>query len=134
MIGCVENNHDHEDLRAPYIRGTRSPTVSRSVTGESARHRCTPIKFEDPEILERVTRNVTELQNMPREIDRLQNPDRPFGRIEQIGTVLSSAAERIEAAVTPPPPRLVVDKKAQLSAFLWGLAIGMVIIFYLWHR
>src|SRR5687767_13208801 len=28
--------------------GARSPTTSRSVTGEPARHRHTPIKFEDP--------------------------------------------------------------------------------------
>lgn len=48
MIGCVENNHDHEGLRATYVRGARTPTASRSVTGQPARHRRTPIKFEDP--------------------------------------------------------------------------------------
>ncbi|MGP3635963.1 hypothetical protein ACTU45_21830 [Streptomyces sp. 24-1644] len=84
--------------------------------------------------LERLTRTFNGLQDLPREIERLQNPDRPFGRLEQIGIVLSSAAERIEATVTPPPPRLIVDRKAQLSAFIWGLAIGAVFIFYLWHR
>ncbi|MET9758052.1 hypothetical protein ABZ016_03195 [Streptomyces sp. NPDC006372] len=85
------------------------------------------------ETLERLTRSIGELQALPREIERLQNPDRPFGRIEQIGTVLSGVAERIEATVTPPPPRLIVDRKAQLRAFAWGLAVGMVFIFYLWR-
>jgi len=92
-------------------------------------------RFEDGLVaMEHLTRNIAELQNLTREIDQLQNPDRPFGRIEQMGTVLSSVAERIEATVTPPPPRLIVDRKAQLRAFVWGLAIGMVFIFYLWHR
>lgn len=49
MIGCLENNHDHEGPRAPCIRGARTPTTSRSVTGEPACHRRTPIKFEDPQ-------------------------------------------------------------------------------------
>ncbi|MGW3012038.1 hypothetical protein ACWC9R_24865 [Streptomyces sp. NPDC001219] len=86
------------------------------------------------ETLERLTLKIDQLQSLPREIERLQKPDQPFGRIEQIGTVLSGVAERIEATVTPPPPRLIVDRKAQRSAFVWGLVIGMVFIFYLWHR
>ncbi|MEV0012284.1 hypothetical protein [Streptomyces sp. NPDC047973] len=84
--------------------------------------------------LERLTTAVNNLQELPREIEQLQNPARPFGRLEQIGTVLSSAAERIEATVTPPPPRLIVDRKAQLSAFAWGLAIGAMLILYLSNR
>ncbi|MCX5410752.1 hypothetical protein [Streptomyces sp. NBC_00059] len=84
--------------------------------------------------LDRLTKTFNGIQDLPREIERLQNPDRPFGRLEQIGTVLSSAADRIEATVTPPPPRLIVDRKAQLSAFGWGLAIGAVFIFYFSHR
>jgi hypothetical protein len=42
MIGCVENNHDHEGLRATCVRGARTPTASRSVTGKPARRRRTP--------------------------------------------------------------------------------------------
>ncbi len=48
MVGCVENNHDHEGPWVPCVRGTATPTTSHSVTGEPARHRHTPIKFENP--------------------------------------------------------------------------------------
>jgi hypothetical protein len=48
MIGCVENNHDHEGPRATCVRATRTPTTSHSVTGQPTRHRRTPTKFEDP--------------------------------------------------------------------------------------
>ncbi|MET8964062.1 hypothetical protein ABZX69_32105 [Streptomyces sp. NPDC004074] len=92
-------------------------------------------RFEDGlENLERLASSIGELRRLPREIERLQDSDRPFGRIEQIGTVLSGVAERIEATVIPPPPRLIVDTRAQLKWFAWGLAIGMVFMFYLWHR
>ncbi|MBL1115394.1 hypothetical protein JK364_23775 [Streptomyces sp. 110] len=44
----LENNHDHEGPRAHCDRDTRSPSTSRSVTGQPAHHHRTPIKFEDP--------------------------------------------------------------------------------------
>ncbi|MER7662814.1 hypothetical protein [Streptomyces sp. NPDC096193] len=84
--------------------------------------------------LERLTKSVDELRALTGEIERLQGSDRPFGRIEHIGVALSGAAERIEATVTPPRPRLIVDKGAQAKAFFWGLGIGMAFIFYLWQR
>jgi aminoglycoside phosphotransferase (APT) family kinase protein len=36
MIGCLDNNHDHEDLRAPCVQATHTPGPSRSVTERQA--------------------------------------------------------------------------------------------------
>ncbi|MFD0061742.1 hypothetical protein [Streptomyces sp. NPDC056690] len=83
--------------------------------------------------LERLTRAVSELRTLAGDIERLQQPHQPFGRIEKIGDALNSAAERIEARVTPPPPRTirVRDKKAQQNWFIAGLIIGAAIILFL---
>ncbi len=48
MIGCLDSKHDHEGPWASCVRGTATSTTSHSVTGELARHRRTPIEFEDP--------------------------------------------------------------------------------------
>lgn len=36
MIGCLDNNHDHEDPRAPCVQATHTPGPSRSVTERQA--------------------------------------------------------------------------------------------------
>ncbi|MEV8528981.1 hypothetical protein AB0451_33310 [Streptomyces sp. NPDC052000] len=67
-------------------------------------------------------------------IDRLRYPDGPLGRLGTVTGALTEAADRIERTVTPPPPQIVIDRQAQITAFLWGLGIGAAFIFFLWHR
>lgn len=92
-------------------------------------------RFEDClAALERLTGDIGWLQTFPTDIARLQAPDRPLGRIEHITTALGNTAERIEATVTPPPPRLIVDRTAQAKAFIAGLICGVLLVVYLAHR
>ncbi|MFJ9124825.1 hypothetical protein ACIRJS_12110 [Streptomyces sp. NPDC102340] len=84
--------------------------------------------------LERLTQSFSELSTLAGTIERLQQPHQPFGRIEKIGDVLNKTAARIEATVTPPPPRVVVDKRAQVNWFIAGLIIGALIVSYLLQR
>ncbi|MFE2727729.1 hypothetical protein [Kitasatospora sp. NPDC059327] len=55
-------------------------------------------------------------------------------RLERIAGTLTLAADRIERTVTPPPPQLVVNRKATVQAFLWGLGAGAALAAYLLGR
>ncbi|MFC9278645.1 hypothetical protein [Streptomyces collinus] len=82
----------------------------------------------------RLEGSLNSLNQLVRDVDRLQNRDKPLGRIEEIGTALSGVAQRIEATVTPPPPRILPDHRARAVAFFWGLGIGAAVILYLVNR
>ncbi|MFF3328731.1 hypothetical protein ACFYWX_04095 [Streptomyces sp. NPDC002888] len=82
----------------------------------------------------RLEGSLSSLDQLVRDVDILQGRDKPLGRIEGIGTVLSGVAQRIEATVTPPPPRILPDHRARAIAFFWGLGIGAAVILYLVNR
>ncbi|MFJ9950087.1 hypothetical protein [Kitasatospora sp. NPDC091207] len=63
-------------------------------------------------------------------IERLQDGS----RLERVAGALSLAADRIERTVTPPPARIVVNRKATVQAFLWGLGAGAALAAYLLGR
>ncbi|MEV5950370.1 hypothetical protein [Streptomyces sp. NPDC051993] len=74
------------------------------------------------------------LSGMTGGIDRLGYPNGPLGRLGTVTDALTDAADRIERTVTPPPPRLIINRQAQINAFFWGLGIGAMFVFFLWHR
>ncbi|GHI05800.1 hypothetical protein AQI88_09815 [Streptomyces cellostaticus] len=82
----------------------------------------------------RLEGSLSSLDQLVRDMDRLQDRDKPIGRIEEIGIALNGVAERIEATVTPPPPVILPDHRARAVAFFWGLGIGAAFIFYLVNR
>ncbi|MFE9248701.1 hypothetical protein [Streptomyces sp. NPDC007088] len=85
-------------------------------------------------LVTRLEGSLSSLDQLVRDMDRLQNRDKPLGRMEEIGTALNGVAERIEATVTPPPPQILPDHRARAIAFFWGLGIGAAFIFYLVNR
>ncbi|PNG93450.1 hypothetical protein [Streptomyces malaysiensis] len=85
-------------------------------------------------LVTRLEGSLTSLNQLARDMDRLQNRDKPLGRIEEIGTALNGVAERIEATVTPPPPMILPDHRARAVAFFWGLGIGAASMIYLVNR
>ncbi|MER7697225.1 hypothetical protein [Streptomyces sp. NPDC096095] len=85
-------------------------------------------------LVTRLEGSLSSLDQLVRDMDRLQNRDKPFGRMEEIGTALNRVAERIEATVTPPPPEILPDHRARAVAFFWGLGIGAAFIFYVVNR
>ncbi|MFI9630442.1 hypothetical protein [Streptomyces sp. NPDC052042] len=85
-------------------------------------------------LVTRLEGSLSSLDQLVRDMDRLQNRDKPLGRVEEIGTALNGVAERIEATVTPPPPEILPDHRARAVAFFWGLGIGAAFIFYLVNR
>ncbi|MFB6577121.1 hypothetical protein ACFCYC_06675 [Streptomyces sp. NPDC056402] len=85
-------------------------------------------------LVARLEGSLSSLERLVRDVERLQNGDKPLGRIEAIANALNGAAGRIEATVTPPPPEVLPDHKARAVAFLWGLGIGALFILYLANR
>lgn len=85
-------------------------------------------------LVARLEGSLSSLDQLVRDLERLQNGDKPLGRIEAIVNALNGAAGRIEATVTPPPPEILPDHRARVVAFLWGLGIGAFFIFYLANR
>ncbi|MCC0580570.1 hypothetical protein [Streptomyces californicus] len=85
-------------------------------------------------LVTRLEGSLSSLDQLVRDMDRLQNRDKPLGRMEEIWTALNGVAERIEATVTPPPPQILPDHRARAIAFFWGLGIGAAFIFYLVNR
>ncbi|MFH8723864.1 hypothetical protein [Streptomyces termitum] len=63
-------------------------------------------------------------------LDRLQNDN----RLSHATGMLGDAAERMERLVTPPPPEIIVDRKAQFYSFLWGVGAGAIAALYLLNR
>ncbi|MER8087258.1 hypothetical protein ABTZ57_19505 [Streptomyces sp. NPDC094048] len=63
-------------------------------------------------------------------LDRLQNDN----RLSHATGVLDNAAERMERIVAPPPPEIVIDRKAQFYSFLWGVGAGSIAALYLFNR
>ncbi|KUN94079.1 hypothetical protein [Streptomyces caeruleatus] len=53
-------------------------------------------------------------------LERLESGTGPFSRIDTITSALNSAAERIERVVTPPPPKIIIDREATVKSFLLG--------------
>ncbi|MEV4873784.1 hypothetical protein [Streptomyces syringium] len=85
-------------------------------------------------LVTRLEGSLSSLDQLARDVDRLQNRDRPLGRIEEIGIALNGVANRIEATVTPPPPEILPDHRGRAVAFFWGLGIGAAVISYLLNR
>lgn len=85
-------------------------------------------------LVTRLEGSLSSLDQLVRDVDRLQDRDKPLGRMEEIGTALNGVAQRIEATVTPPPPKILPDHRARAVAFFWGLGIGAAFIFYLVNR
>ncbi|MGP3922475.1 hypothetical protein [Streptomyces sp. 8N616] len=85
-------------------------------------------------LVTRLEGSLSSLDQLVRDMERSQSRDKPLGRIEEIGTALNGVAERIEATVTPPPPKILPDHLARAVAFFWGLGIGAAFIFYLVNR
>lgn len=48
MIGCLDNNHDHEDPRAPCVQATHTPGPSRSATERQAVTATPPLNSKTP--------------------------------------------------------------------------------------
>ncbi|RSO11615.1 hypothetical protein DMH18_08450 [Streptomyces sp. WAC 06783] len=85
-------------------------------------------------LVSRLENSLSSIDRLANDMDSMQRKDKPLGKIEEIGRALSSAAERIEATVTPPPPEILPDHRARVVAFFWGLATGAALIFYLMSR
>lgn len=82
-------------------------------------------------LVRRLETGVESFGRLSSELDGLQSANTSFGRIEQLGTLLSGVADRIEATVTPPPPRLLPDHRGRMTAFFWGLGIGAALVFWM---
>ncbi|WP_322871096.1 hypothetical protein [Streptomyces goshikiensis] len=82
----------------------------------------------------RLEESLNSLERLAGGMESLQSRDKPLGRIEEIGRALNGAAARIEATVTPPPPKILLDHKARNAAFLWGCGFGAFLVFYLVNR
>ncbi|MES9588714.1 hypothetical protein ABWK57_07580 [Streptomyces sp. NPDC094045] len=70
------------------------------------------------------------LKDVVTQLDRLQNDN----RLVHATGVLDNATERMERLVTPPPPEIIIDRKAQFHSFLWGIGAGAIAALYLFNR
>ncbi|MDX2693719.1 hypothetical protein PV416_09950 [Streptomyces ipomoeae] len=73
------------------------------------------------------------LNDVTMQMDRLQR-DGPFSRMDHVTAALDGTAERMERLVTPPAPKIIIDRKAQWYSFLWGIATGAALMAYLLGR
>lgn len=73
------------------------------------------------------------LNEMATQMDHLGNYG-PLNRMDHVTASLSSAADRMERLVKPPPPEIIIDRKAQWYSFLWGVGAGAALVAYLLGR
>ncbi len=71
-------------------------------------------------LVARLEGSLSALDQLVWDMDRLQNRDKPLGRLEEIGIAFNAVAERIEATVTPPPPKTLPDHRARAVVILLG--------------
>ncbi|MFB7470376.1 hypothetical protein [Kitasatospora sp. NPDC056184] len=86
------------------------------------------------DLVTRLEKGLGSLDQLVRDTERLQAADRSLGRIEEVGNVLTGVTARIEATITPPPPKILPDHRARVVAFFWGLGVGAAFILYLVNR
>jgi hypothetical protein len=82
-------------------------------------------------LVTRLESSLDSLSGLTRQVDGLRSNDSSFTQVEQLGTRLSKVADRIEARVTPPPPRILPDHRGRMQAFFWGLGIGLALMFWI---
>ena len=103
-----------------------NPTVAQQLASaaESLSKAAKHLDFDDlRKLVDRLDGAQGSLSGTVGQMDRVQSGG-PFGRIDHITSALNSAADRIERVVTPPPPKIIIDRKAQLYSFLWVLALA----------
>ncbi|NSC22253.1 hypothetical protein FM076_14065 [Streptomyces albus subsp. chlorinus] len=85
-------------------------------------------------LVSRLEKGLSSIDRLAQDLENMQRRDKPLGRIEEIGSALNGAADRIEATVTPPPPKVLPDHRARLFAFAWGVLAGALFILYMANR
>ncbi|WFB09926.1 hypothetical protein LRS74_24960 [Streptomyces sp. LX-29] len=113
-----------------------NPTVARQLTdaAETLSEAAKRLDFDDlRRLVDRFEGVHSSLAGVTGHMDRLQSRG-PFSRLDHITDALNSAAERVERTVAPPPPKIIIDRKAQWHSFLWGAGAGAALVAYLVGR
>jgi hypothetical protein len=137
QLGEAARNINQEVARSLTGAGENiNPTVAKKLA-DAAKSLSETVNQLDFDHLRRLADRFDGVQGALTEattrMDRLQSGG-PFSRMGHITDALDSAAQRMEHLVTPPPPKIIIDRKAQWYSFLWGAGAGAALVAYLLGR
>ncbi|MEU2977766.1 hypothetical protein ABZ678_12340 [Streptomyces hirsutus] len=137
QLGHAARNINEDVAHSLMFAGENiNPTVARQLTdaAESLNKAAERLDVTD---LQRLVNQLEgargALNDVTIQIDHLQR-EGPYSRMDHVTTTLCNTAERMERLVKPPPPKIIIDRKAQWYSFLWGLGAGAILMAYLLGR
>ncbi|MFF9788667.1 hypothetical protein [Streptomyces nigrescens] len=137
QLGHAARSINEDVARSLMVAGESiNPAVAKQLTdaADSLSEAVKRLDFDDlRQLVNRFEGAQGTLSEVTTRMDRLQSGG-PFSRMDHVTDALNSAAERMEYLVTPPPPKIIIDRKAQWYSFVWGVGAGAALVAYLLGR
>ncbi|MER6101123.1 hypothetical protein ABT115_01935 [Streptomyces sp. NPDC001832] len=134
ILGYAARNINEDVAQSLAVTGDKiNPAVAQQLSEAAHSLSKFDTRFETTNLQKVATRFEAakdSLTEVAARLDRLQNDN----RLSRTSDILDNAAERMERLVTPPPPAIIVDRKAQIHSFLWGVGAGAIAALYLFNR